>query len=207
PAKVKQLLADAGYPNGFEAGDFYCDAPFANIAEAVLNSLVAAGIRATLRPIERAAFFKGYAEKRFKGLIMGASGAFGNAATRLEAFVVKGGAYAYGSYPDVDALFQQQAVELNRERRKTMLDKIQQLVVEHAVFAPIWQLAALHGVGPRVARRRGVRTCLRRIARGSRRRAARSADLGRPRLARADLVRPGRNAGDRHPVHGALRIA
>ena len=150
PAQAKLLLAAAGYPNGFEAGDFYCDAPFANIAEAVLNSLVAAGIRASLRPIERAAFFKGYAEKRFKNLIMAASGAFGNAATRLEAFAIKSGPYAYGSYPDIDTLFQQQAVELNRDRRKAMLDTVQQLVIERAIFAPIWQLAALHGVGPRV---------------------------------------------------------
>lgn len=31
-----------------------------------------------------------------------------------------------------------------------MLDTVQQLVIERAIFAPIWQLAALHGVGPRV---------------------------------------------------------
>src|SRR6202047_4696555 len=45
----------------------------------------ARGIGARLRPLERAAFFKGYAEKQYKNLIMGGSGAFGNAATRLEA--------------------------------------------------------------------------------------------------------------------------
>jgi peptide/nickel transport system substrate-binding protein len=150
PAQAKQLLTAAGYSNGFDAGDFYCDAPFANIAEAVMNSLVAAGIRASLRPIERAAFFKSYADKKLKNLIMGASGAFGNAATRLEAFIVKGGAYAYGSYPDIDELFRQQAVELDRDRRKSILDRMQQQVIERAIAAPIWQIAALHGVGPRV---------------------------------------------------------
>ena len=59
---------------------------------------------------------------------MGGSAAFGNAATRLEAFVVKGGAYAYGSYPDIDELFQQQAVELDHAKREALLHKIQQLV-------------------------------------------------------------------------------
>jgi peptide/nickel transport system substrate-binding protein len=149
-AQAKQLLAAAGHPNGFDAGDFYCDAPFANIAEAVMNSLAGAGIRANLRPIERAAFFRSYGDKKFKNLIMAASGAFGNAATRLEAFIVKGGAYAYGSYPDIDELFRQQAVEQDRERRKSILDRMQQLVNEHVICAPIWQIAALHGVGPRV---------------------------------------------------------
>ena len=60
PAKAKKLLAEAGYPNGFDAGDYYCDASYANLAEAVLNNLQAVGIRAKLRPLERAAFFKGY---------------------------------------------------------------------------------------------------------------------------------------------------
>jgi peptide/nickel transport system substrate-binding protein len=111
--KAKQLLAGAGYPKGFDAGEYYCDTAYANIGEAVLNDLQAVGIRAKLRPLERAAFFKGYAEKKFtKGMIQGASGAFGNAASRLEAFVVKGGAFVYGSYPEIDVLFPQQASEL-----------------------------------------------------------------------------------------------
>jgi peptide/nickel transport system substrate-binding protein len=108
------------------------------------------GIRVKLRPLERAAFFKGYSEKAFKNVIQGASGAFGNAATRLEAFVAKGGAYVCGNYPDIDAPFQEQAVELNQERRRATLDKIQQIVHERAIYAPIWQLAFLNGVGPRV---------------------------------------------------------
>ncbi len=66
-----------------------------------------------LRPLERAAFFKGYLEKKYKGLIQSATAAFGNAATRLEAFVASGGAYVYGSYTDIDGLFREQATELD----------------------------------------------------------------------------------------------
>jgi peptide/nickel transport system substrate-binding protein len=73
------------------------------------TALQQVGIRTKLRPLERAAFLKGYGEKSLKNLIQGASAALGNAATRLEAFVAKGGAYVYGSYPDIDALFQEQA--------------------------------------------------------------------------------------------------
>src|SRR5690606_17922171 len=113
-------------------------------------NLQAVGIRARLRPLERAAFFKGYAEKTYKNIIMAASGAFGNAATRLEAFVVKGGGYAYGNYPDIDALFQQQAAELDHKRREAVLHEIQQLVHERTIYAHIWQLAFINGVGPRV---------------------------------------------------------
>ena len=150
-AQAKALLAEAGHPEGIDAGPFYCDAAFSNVGEAVVNSLREGGICANLRPIERAAFFKSYSERKYdKGLIMGGSAVFGNAATRLEAFVVKGGAYAYGSYPDIDELFPQQAVELNHKTREALLHKIQQLVHEKMIAAPIWQLAGLAGVGPKV---------------------------------------------------------
>jgi peptide/nickel transport system substrate-binding protein len=149
-ARAKQLLAEAGYAGGFDAGDYFCDVAYANLAEAVVNNLQAVGIRARLRPLERAAFFKGYAEKTFKNLIQGSSGAFGNAATRLEAFVVSGGIYVYGSYPDVDGLFRDQASEPDRKKREVMLHRVQQLVHDKAMFAPIWELAFLNGVGPRV---------------------------------------------------------
>ena len=87
----------------------------------------AVGIRTKLRPIERAAFIKGFSEKKFKNMIQAGPGAFGNAATRLEAHVVKGGVFAYGSYPDIDELYQQQAVELDRAKREAILHKIQQI--------------------------------------------------------------------------------
>jgi peptide/nickel transport system substrate-binding protein len=151
PARAKQLLAEAGYPNGFDAGEYSCDSSYSNLAEAITNNLQAVGIRTRLRPLERAAFFAAYSEKKLKNIIQGASGAFGNAATRLEAFVVAGGVYVYGSYPDLDGLFQEQATELDRKRREVILHKMQQLVVQDkAMYAPIWELAFLNGVGSRV---------------------------------------------------------
>jgi peptide/nickel transport system substrate-binding protein len=151
PGKAKQLLAEAGFPNGFDAGEYYCDIAYANLGEAVLDNLLAIGIRAKLRPLERAAFFSGYGEKKFKNIIQYASGAFGNTATRVEAFIAKGGAYVYGSYPDIDELFQQQAAELDYKRREATLHKIQQLMYEKTINAPIWQLAFINGFGPRVS--------------------------------------------------------
>src|SRR3984893_8980718 len=150
PAKARQLLAAAGLPDGLDAGTYYCDASYANIGEAVVNNLLAVGIRSRLRPVERAAYIKEYSEKKYKNIIQAGPGAFGNAATRIEAHLVKGGVFSYGSYPDIDALYQQQAGELDRARREAILFKIQQLMVERTILAPIWQLAFINGVGPRV---------------------------------------------------------
>jgi peptide/nickel transport system substrate-binding protein len=150
-AKAKQLLADAGHPNGFDAGLYFCDSSYANIGEAVVNYLGEVGIRSKLRPIERAGFLKGFGDKAYKNLIQAGPGAFGNAATRLESLVVQGGQFVYGNYPDIDALFPQQAVEIDHAKREALLHKMQQMVHDRAIFAPIWQLAFINGVGPRVA--------------------------------------------------------
>jgi peptide/nickel transport system substrate-binding protein len=150
-AQAKRLLAEAGHAKGIDAGAFYCDAAFANVGEAIVNNLLEVGIRASLRPVERAAFYKNYAEKGYKkGMVMATSAAFGNAATRMEVFVAKGGTYTYGSYPDLDELFQQQASELDRGKRELLLHRMQQLTHEKVIAAPIWCVAALSGVGPRV---------------------------------------------------------
>jgi len=150
PDKARQLLAEAGYPNGFDAGFYTCDASYANLAEAVVNNLAAVGIRAKLRPLERAAFFKGYAEKKYKNIVQGASGAFGNVATRMQAFVVKDGLYSYGSYPEIDELFPLQAKEMNHAKRTEILHKMQDLLHDRVMYVGIWQLAFISGVGPRV---------------------------------------------------------
>jgi peptide/nickel transport system substrate-binding protein len=151
PAKARQLLAEAGYPGGFDAGDLWCDISTAGSAEAVLNSLLAAGIKARLRPVERAGFLKTYQEKKLKNLIYGLSGIGGNAATRIEAFTASTGVFAYGGYPDIDGLAREQAAELDPKKREALLHRIQQLMHEKVMYLPIWQLAMLQGYGPRVA--------------------------------------------------------
>src|SRR5262249_31893315 len=83
--------------------------------------------------------------------IYGLSGIFGNAATRLEPFVISGGAFAYGGYPDIDKLFKEQATEVDGKKREALLHRIQQLIYEKSIVLPISQLALLQGVGPRVA--------------------------------------------------------
>jgi peptide/nickel transport system substrate-binding protein len=151
PARAKQLLAEAGHPKGFDAGDLWCDAGVTEYAEPVINFLQAAGIRTRLRPLERAGFLKSYQDKKLKNIVYGISGVFGNAATRLEAFTVSTGVYAYGGYPDIDGLFREQAVELDRKKREATLHRIQQLIHDKVMYLPVWQLALLQAYGPRVA--------------------------------------------------------
>ena len=151
PAKAKQLLAEAGYPNGFEGGEYFSDVAYGSVAEAIANYWKAVGIKVQLRPLERAAFFGQYRDKKLRGIIQSGTAAFGNAATRIEAFIAGGGTYAYGSYPDIDGLFREQATDLDPRRRGATLERIQQLVHEKVMFAPVFLNASINGVGPRVA--------------------------------------------------------
>jgi peptide/nickel transport system substrate-binding protein len=151
PARARQLLAEAGYPRGFEAGELWCDVSTTGASEAVINYLQAAGIKARLRPLERAGFLQSFREKKLKNLVYSISGIHGNAATRIEAFAAGSGAYAYGSYPDIDGLFREQAGELDPKKREAILHRIQQLMHEKVMYLPVWQLSVLNGYGPRIA--------------------------------------------------------
>src|SRR5262249_52054821 len=151
PARARQLLAEAGYPKGFEAGDFTPTPPFLTVAEAAANFMNAVGIRTKLRNMERAAFLSAWREKKLHGLFLAAVGNSGNAASRIESFVYSKGAYAYGGYPDLDDLFQQQARERDVKRREALLHQIQQATIDRAMFIPIMDYRSLRGVGPRIA--------------------------------------------------------
>jgi peptide/nickel transport system substrate-binding protein len=151
PAKARALLAEAGYPNGFDAGPIATDMAYATVLEAAANYLQSVGIRVTVRGLERAGFLKENAEKKLRPLVRTASGASGNASTRLEAFVISEGTYAYGGYPDLDGLFREQVTEPDRKKREAILHKIQQLMHERVMFLPLQEPAFLNGVGPRVA--------------------------------------------------------
>jgi peptide/nickel transport system substrate-binding protein len=151
PAQARKLLAEAGYPNGFDGGVISSDTVYSSLAEVIANYVGAVGIKLKVTPMERAAILKANQEKKLTGLNVGGSAAFGNAATRIEAYVGPGGLYVYGSHPDIDGLFREQAGETDPKRREATLGKIQQLMHERAMFAPILEPAFLNGYGPRVA--------------------------------------------------------
>jgi peptide/nickel transport system substrate-binding protein len=150
PAQAKKLLAEAGFPNGFDAGDLTPFPPYFSLAEAVGGYLQAVAIRTRMRTMERAAFLTAWREHKLRGAIMGLGAPAGNAATRIEVYVTKGGIYSSGEVPEIEALYQRQARELDRKKREAMLHQIQQIMYDRAMYVPIYELAFLWGIGPRV---------------------------------------------------------
>jgi peptide/nickel transport system substrate-binding protein len=150
PAKAKQLLAEAGYRNGFDAGELHQIPPYFSMGEAIAGYLGAVGIKLKMRPMERAAFFSAWATKKLQGVCVCAAALYGNAASRISELVPSTGRYAYGGYEDIDTLYSQQALETDHSKREALLHQIQQLLHERVRFGPIWQYIWPSGVGPRV---------------------------------------------------------
>jgi peptide/nickel transport system substrate-binding protein len=151
PARAKQLLAEAGYPNGFDAGELHQLPPYFSLGEAIVNYFQAIGIRIRMRPMERAAYFALISSKKARGVCVCTSSLYGNAASRISEVIPSTGAYAYGGYPDIDALYRQQAGETDRKKREALLHQIQRLVYERVRYGPIYDYIWPSGIGPRVA--------------------------------------------------------
>lgn len=76
---------------------------------------------------------------------------YGNAASRMSETVPSDGAFAYGAFPDIDALYKEQAQETDRDKREKLLHQIQELLHERVRFGPIFEYVWPSAVGPRVA--------------------------------------------------------
>jgi peptide/nickel transport system substrate-binding protein len=150
PGKAKQLLAEAGFPNGFDAGDFYPYPPYFSMGEAVAANLGAIGIRTKIHTMERAAFQAAWLSKKLKGVCLCIHATYGNAASRMAQFVPSEGDFSRGADPDVDSLYRQQARETDRKKREAMLAQIQHLLHERVRFAPLWEYIWPSAIGPRV---------------------------------------------------------
>ena len=148
PARAKKLMAEAGYPNGFDAGDFTPWPPYFSMGEALASYLQNIGIRTKIRTMERAAMTTAWREKKLKNVIVGITGAGGNAATRLDAYVSKNGIYTSGVLPEIEDLFQRQARETDVKRREALIHQIQQILYDRVMYVPIYELAFIWGVGP-----------------------------------------------------------
>ena len=108
------------------------------------------GIKTRVRTMERAAFYSALASKKLKGVCVCIDAVYGNAASRLSQLVPSDGAYTYGTDPDVENLYRQQARETDRKKREQMLRQIQQLIYDRVRFAAIYDFIWPSGIGPRV---------------------------------------------------------
>lgn len=148
PARARALLAEAGYPDGFDGGQLHAEN--GDFSEMVQSYLAEIGIKVSLRLSERASHLKRMGEKSLTGLVLTGSGAAGNASTRLEQFVRSGGSLSYLHEPALDRLIDQQSLETDEGKRRALLDEVQARLQQGHYFFPVLEYAMVVVVGPRM---------------------------------------------------------
>jgi peptide/nickel transport system substrate-binding protein len=150
PAAAKQLLAEAGYPNGFEVGFDCPNDRYVNdeaICQAVVAMLAKIGVKANLLAQTKAKYFGKINAPKFEtsfyllGWTPGPLDAFNMlqnlAATRTET----DGIYNNGGYsnPHLDELIKKIQVELDSEKRNELIGEALRIVKDDYVYIPLHQ--------------------------------------------------------------------
>lgn len=155
PERAKQLLAEAGYPNGLDisfnstSGRYLKDKETAELIQAMLAEV---GIRAKLQPMEWSKFNETYKAKKFGEMFMiayansmfDASLAF----DRLTTERAKG--ESDYSNPEVDKLLKDAEKNMNLETREQQYKKVQEIVVEERPHIYMYQMNANYGVSDKI---------------------------------------------------------
>ena len=155
-AKAKQLMAEAGYPNGF-AVDWLTPLPnYYSRGERVVSQLQAIGIRAKLQTIERGVFLKrlqgGLKEWPRVQIILNAARVGGTWSNWYDSFMKCGGFNGKdrNCVPEIDDKFNKYLASVDAGERKKLAEEVQREILENYYFVPVFRHAAMQAIGPRV---------------------------------------------------------
>ena len=150
PARAKQLLAEAGFPNGTPEFEMHTSTVFAEDAELVQRQLESVGIRTRVNAIPGT--FTPIWTRRDWDMAWGAPGATLFVGGWVDDIVRTGSSRNAMKFsdPQVDRLAEAQARELDPAKRKVITDQIQDLLYEKMPWAPGMPKVFFHFVSCRV---------------------------------------------------------
>jgi peptide/nickel transport system substrate-binding protein len=151
--KAKQLLAEAGVPNGFEVSKLTPLGGYDSWGERLVTQLRAVGIKTQLNIMERAAFYEALApgEKHVKGFVMQLSGSPGDAAARVRENTLCKGTFSSLCMPEIEEPMKKYDSSTDQAERKKLLDQVQNYLLDQYLIIPVLRQALPHAVGPRIA--------------------------------------------------------
>ena len=155
-ARAKQLLSEAGFPNGV---DIVLNAPNGRyvrdreVAEAIAGQLTKAGIRTTLRVHEWGAYVNNMVYVHKAGPVYligwGAGGTYDAEGVYDPLF--RSGKILTNYYnSDLDGMVDEAKQSMDPKRRLELFHRINQIVVDDAAAMPLYQQIDLYGVNKRL---------------------------------------------------------
>jgi peptide/nickel transport system substrate-binding protein len=155
--RAKQLMREAGFPNGFSVDWVTPVPPFYSRGERVIAQLRDIGIRARLQTMERGIFLQrlqgGLKDWPGVQIIFQAARISGSWSFWYEAFFKCGGFSSRDRIcvTDLDGKFDQYERSINPAERKKLAEEIQRGVLENHYLVPVFRHAFINAIGPRVA--------------------------------------------------------
>jgi len=158
PAKAKALLADAGYPNGFEVTMNLTAWPgrgfLPDVGEAVATYWEKVGVKAKRRPVDRAIFAADFRARAYSGVSL----AYASPLVAPEPWEVlyragytKAALCLFVEHPKLDEFIDRLAVQPSHpERVRIMRDEMGPWLYEHVPGVAIGATHAIAGLGPKV---------------------------------------------------------
>jgi len=141
--EAKRLLAEAGYPNGFQTvlTNRNVKLPYIDLAVYLISSWKKIGVEAEHKVEESATWSQTRINRDFE-LIVDPSGSstVGDPDEMFNRWIT-GGSYNFGRFsePTVDALYEQQKKEMNEAKRIQLVKEMQKRVLEKAWWIPgLW---------------------------------------------------------------------
>ena len=152
PTKAKKLLAEAGHAGGFDAGLYYCDSSYANIAEASSTTCRRSASDQTAADRARR-LLAGFTGKKLRaGSSRGPAAPSAMLRRGWPRLSSRAAPLSMAATPISTNCSRSRRTSRSREAgRDPGSDAAARL--REAIYAPIWQLAFFNGVGPRVGDR------------------------------------------------------
>ena len=156
PARAKELLAEAGYTNGFTmSADVIVGSSSGDsmIYQTVKQNLATVGVELTLRPTVFSDWFRKYINGSFKGDAFGLSWyatPYNDAQRPMEYFSCLN-AKPFFCDPSVVPLLEAATAELNRDKRLALLHELQQRYHDMAPAIFLIQQSEMIGFAPNVS--------------------------------------------------------
>ena len=155
-AKARQLMADAGHPDGFVV-DWVTPAPdYYSRGERIVSQLATIGIRSRLQVMERGVFLK-----RMEGslrdwpgvqIILNAARIGGTWSNWYDTMFKCGGFQAKDFFcvKPLDDQFQTYLSSNDPKQRKQLAENIQRVMLEEYYIVPVFRHAFVNAIGPRI---------------------------------------------------------